>query len=160
VKTDTHPNYRTVVFQDTSSDLAFLTKSTIETSDTIDWEDGNTYPLAKVEISSASHPFYTGKQILVDTTGRVERFRKRYGKTSVKKAAPEAAAEAVEEAVVEAEIEAVEEAIVEAEVEIVEEAIVEAEVEAVEEAVVVAELEAEAEVVLEAEAITEADSES
>jgi large subunit ribosomal protein L31 len=149
VKTDTHPNYRPVVFQDTSSDLAFLTKSTIETSDTIDWEDGNTYPLAKVEISSASHPFYTGKQILVDTTGRVERFRKRYGDTSAKKAAPEAA---VEEAVVEAEIEAVEETIVEAEVEVVEEAIVEA--------VVEAELEAEAEVVAEAEAITEADTES
>jgi large subunit ribosomal protein L31 len=82
VKPDIHPNYRTVVFQDTSSDLKFLTKSTIETSDTIEWEDGNTYPLAKVEISSASHPFYTGKQILVDTTGRVERFRKRYGQTA------------------------------------------------------------------------------
>ena len=137
MKTDTHPNYRPVVFQDTSSDLAFLTKSTIETSATIEWEDGNTYPLAKVEISSASHPFYTGKQILVDTTGRVERFRKRYGDTPSKKA------------VVEAEIEAVEEAVVEAEVEAVEEAVVEAEVEA-----------AEAEVVLEAELITEADSES
>jgi large subunit ribosomal protein L31 len=82
VKPDTHPNYRTVVFQDTSSDFRFLTKSTIETSETIEWEDGSTYPLAKVEISSASHPFYTGKQILVDTTGRVERFRKRYGQTS------------------------------------------------------------------------------
>jgi large subunit ribosomal protein L31 len=81
VKSDIHPNYRPVVFQDTSSDLKFLTKSTIETSDTIEWEDGNTYPLAKVEISSASHPFYTGKQILVDTTGRVERFRRRYGQS-------------------------------------------------------------------------------
>jgi len=88
VKPDIHPNYRPVVFQDTSSDLQFLTQSTIETSDTIEWEDGNTYPLAKVEISSASHPFYTGKQILVDTTGRVERFRKRYGQTS-KAATPE-----------------------------------------------------------------------
>jgi large subunit ribosomal protein L31 len=88
VKPDIHPNYRPVVFQDTSSDLKFLTQSTIETSDTIEWEDGNTYPLAKVEISSASHPFYTGKQILVDTTGRVERFRKRYGQTA-KAAAPE-----------------------------------------------------------------------
>jgi large subunit ribosomal protein L31 len=110
VKTDIHPNYRPVVFQDTSSDLAFLTKSTIDTSATIEWDDGNTYPLAKVEISSASHPFYTGKQILVDTTGRVERFRKRYGDTPSKKAA----AEAVEDAVVETEIEAVEEAVVEA----------------------------------------------
>lgn len=79
MKSDIHPNYRPVVFQDTSSDLKFLTKSTISTSETIEWEDGETYPLAKVEISSASHPFYTGKQILVDTTGRVERFRKRYG---------------------------------------------------------------------------------
>jgi large subunit ribosomal protein L31 len=79
VKPDIHPSYRAVVFQDTSSDFSFLTKSTIETSETIEWEDGETYPLAKVEISSESHPFYTGKQILVDTTGRVERFRKRYG---------------------------------------------------------------------------------
>ena len=79
MKPDIHPSYRPVVFQDTSSDFSFLTKSTIETSDTIEWEDGETYPLAKVEISSESHPFYTGKQILVDTTGRVERFRKRYG---------------------------------------------------------------------------------
>lgn len=80
MQTDIHPNYRPVVFQDTSSDYSFLTKSTIETSETVEWEDGETYPLAKVEISSQSHPFYTGKQILVDTTGRVERFRKRYGK--------------------------------------------------------------------------------
>ncbi len=79
MKPDIHPTYRPVVFQDTSSDFRFLTKSTIETSETTEWEDGETYPLAKVDISSASHPFYTGKQILVDTTGRVERFRKRYG---------------------------------------------------------------------------------
>ena len=92
MKPDIHPNYRPVVFQDTSSDLQFLTKSTIATSETIEWEDGETYPLAKVEISSASHPFYTGKQILVDTTGRVERFRKRYGQTgSSPKADSEAA---------------------------------------------------------------------
>ncbi len=95
MKPDIHPNYRPVVFQDTSSDLKFLTKSTIDTSDTIEWEDGNTYPLAKVEISSASHPFYTGKQILVDTTGRVERFRRRYGQSgSGSKAAAAEAAEA------------------------------------------------------------------
>ncbi|MCB1247523.1 MAG: type B 50S ribosomal protein L31 [Acidimicrobiia bacterium] len=90
MKPDIHPEYRSVVFQDTSSDFRFLTKSTIETSETVEWDDGNTYPLAKVEISSASHPFYTGKQILVDTTGRVERFRKRYGQTS-KTPAPAAA---------------------------------------------------------------------
>jgi large subunit ribosomal protein L31 len=93
VKPDIHPNYRLVVFQDTSSDFAFLTKSTIESSETIEWEDGNTYPLAKVEISSKSHPFYTGKQILVDTTGRVERFRKRYGQSSAAPSAEEPAAE-------------------------------------------------------------------
>jgi large subunit ribosomal protein L31 len=80
VKQDIHPEYREVVFQDSTSGFAFLTRSTIETSETIDWEDGNTYPLAKVEISSESHPFYTGKQILVDSGGRVERFRKRYAK--------------------------------------------------------------------------------
>ena len=95
MKSDIHPNYRPVVFQDTSSNLQFLTKSTIETEDTIEWEDGNTYPLAKVEISSESHPFYTGKQILVDTTGRVERFRKRYGQSgSSKPQSGEADAEA------------------------------------------------------------------
>jgi large subunit ribosomal protein L31 len=93
VKSDTHPKYRPVVFQDTSSDFAFVTNSTIDTSDTIEWEDGKTYPLAKVEISSKSHPFYTGKQILVDTTGRVERFRKRYGQTASPAAAAQDAAE-------------------------------------------------------------------
>ena len=89
MKPDIHPEYRDVVFQDTSSDLAFVTRSTIETTDTIEWEDGKSYPLAKVEISSQSHPFYTGKQILVDSGGRVERFRKRYAKTGT---APKSAA--------------------------------------------------------------------
>ena len=84
MKSDLHPDYRPVVFQDTSSDLTFLTRSTIVTKDTIEWEDGATYPLAKVEISSASHPFYTGKQILVDSGGRVERFRRRYAKVGSK----------------------------------------------------------------------------
>jgi large subunit ribosomal protein L31 len=83
VKPELHPEYRPVVYQDTSSDFAFLTRSTIETDETIEWEDGNTYPLAKLEISSASHPFYTGKQILVDSGGRVERFRRRYAKVGV-----------------------------------------------------------------------------
>jgi len=93
VKSDIHPKYRPVVFQDTSSDFAFVTNSTINTSETIEWEDGKTYPLAKVEISSESHPFYTGKQILVDTTGRVERFRKRYGQTASPAAAAQDASE-------------------------------------------------------------------
>jgi large subunit ribosomal protein L31 len=82
VKEGIHPDYREVVFVDTSSDFKFLTRSTIATSETIEWEDGNTYPMARVEISSASHPFYTGRQILVDSGGRVERFRKRYGRES------------------------------------------------------------------------------
>jgi len=83
VKPDLHPNYRYVVYQDTSSEFAFLTRSTIQTDETIEWEDGKTYPLAKLEISSASHPFYTGKQILVDSGGRVERFRRRYAKVGI-----------------------------------------------------------------------------
>ncbi len=92
MKPEIHPEYREVVFQDTSSDLRFLTRSTIATSETTEWEDGNTYPLAKVEISSQSHPFYTGKQILVDSGGRVERFRRRYAKTGAAAAQPAAAA--------------------------------------------------------------------
>jgi len=83
LKPEIHPEYRPVVYQDTSSDFAFLTRSTIQTDDTIEWTDGKTYPLAKLEISSASHPFYTGKQILVDSGGRVERFRRRYAKVGV-----------------------------------------------------------------------------
>jgi large subunit ribosomal protein L31 len=79
MKKDIHPDYRPVVFLDASADFSFLTRSTIETSETIEWEDGNTYPLARVEMSSASHPFYTGKTKLVDTAGRVERFRRKYG---------------------------------------------------------------------------------
>ncbi len=79
MKPDIHPEYRQVVFQDASADFAFLTRSTIRTNETIVWEDGETYPLARVEISSASHPFFTGKQMLVDTAGRVERFERRYG---------------------------------------------------------------------------------
>ena len=79
MKKDIHPNYRPVVFQDVSTDFAFLTRSTIKTKETITWTDGNQYPLVKVEVSSASHPFYTGKQKIVDTAGRVDRFRRKYG---------------------------------------------------------------------------------
>ena len=82
MKPDIHPEYRKVVFLDTSSGKKFLTRSTIETSETIQYSDGNTYPLAKVEISSASHPFFTGTMTIVDTAGRVERFERRYGKRS------------------------------------------------------------------------------
>ncbi len=82
MKEGIHPNYREVVFQDIAADFAFLTRSTIETRDTIKWEDGNEYPLVKVEISSKTHPFFTGQQRIVDTGGRVDRFRKRYTKVS------------------------------------------------------------------------------
>jgi len=81
VKKDIHPRYRPVVFQDMSADFAFLTRSTIDTHETIVWTDGNTYPLVKVDITSASHPFFTGKQKLLDTAGRVDRFQKKFGGT-------------------------------------------------------------------------------
>ncbi|MFC1777067.1 type B 50S ribosomal protein L31 [Pseudomonadota bacterium] len=80
MKADIHPDYREVVFQDLSSDFAFLTRSTVKSKETIKWEDGNEYPLIKVEVSSASHPFYTGKHKLMDTGGRVDRFKRRYQK--------------------------------------------------------------------------------
>lgn len=80
MKADIHPNYQDVVFQDVTSSFSFLTRSTLSSKDTIKWEDGKEYPLVKVEVSSASHPFYTGKQKLLDTSGRVDKFRKRYAK--------------------------------------------------------------------------------
>lgn len=80
MRKDIHPDYRPVVFKDISTDFSILTKSTAATNETVRWEDGNEYPLIKVEISSASHPFFTGTQKIVDTEGRVERFRKKYAK--------------------------------------------------------------------------------
>lgn len=80
MKSGIHPKYREVVFQDLASDLIFLTRSTVDTKETIKWEDGKEYPLVKVEISSASHPFYTGKHKVLDSGGRVDKFKKRYGK--------------------------------------------------------------------------------
>lgn len=78
MKKDLHPtDYRPVVFQDTSSGFAFLTKSTAQTDEDIKWEDGNTYPLVKVHISSASHPFFTGEEKIVDVEGRVDKFKAR-----------------------------------------------------------------------------------
>ncbi len=79
MKKDIHPDYRNVVFQDISGDFKFITRSTVKTRETIVWEDGQEYPLYKVEVSSHSHPFYTGKQNIVDTAGRVDRFRRKYG---------------------------------------------------------------------------------
>jgi len=80
MKADIHPDYRPVVFQDISSDFSFLTRSTMSSKETIKWEDGEEYPLIKVEISSHSHPFFTGKQKIVDTAGRVDKLRRRYAK--------------------------------------------------------------------------------
>jgi large subunit ribosomal protein L31 len=90
MKADIHPNYRYVVFQDTSSGDRILTRSTIASNETVVWDDGNEYPLAKVEISAFTHPFFTGTMKIIDTDGRVERFQKRYGER--KRKGPEAAA--------------------------------------------------------------------
>ena len=85
MKKEIHPTYRPTVFLDTQSGFKFITRSTVQTQDTIAWEDGQEYPLVKVEISSASHPHYTGKKVFVDTAGRVEKFNKRYGKKAAAK---------------------------------------------------------------------------
>jgi large subunit ribosomal protein L31 len=85
MKKDIHPEYREVVFKDISTDFAFITRSTVKTKETIEWEDGKEYPLVKLEISSDSHPFFTGKQKLVDTAGRVDKFYSRYGDRFKKK---------------------------------------------------------------------------
>ena len=79
MKKEIHPdNYRLVVFQDVSCDYSFLTRSTVKTSDTVKWEDGNEYPLYRLEISDRSHPYFTGKQNLVDSAGRIEKFNRKY----------------------------------------------------------------------------------
>ena len=84
MKQDIHPDYREVVFQDEDADFAFLTRSTIKTNETIKWEDGNEYPLYKLEISNKSHPFFTGKQNLVDSAGRIEKYNQKYNIKSSK----------------------------------------------------------------------------
>jgi len=81
MKQGIHPeSYRKVVFRDRNAGFSFLTRSCVRTDETVTWEDGEDYPVYNVEISSASHPFYTGKQTFVDTSGRVDRFNKRYGR--------------------------------------------------------------------------------
>jgi large subunit ribosomal protein L31 len=81
MKPGIHPtNYRLVVFKDMSNGYSFLCKSSTASRETVKWEDGNEYPLVKLEISNTSHPFYTGKNVLVDTAGRIDKFNKRYGK--------------------------------------------------------------------------------
>ncbi|GLX99232.1 type B 50S ribosomal protein L31 [Herbidospora galbida] len=80
MKKGIHPEYRPVVFRDPSAGFAILTRSTVRSNKTVEWEDGQTYPVVDVDVSSASHPFYTGKSRVVDSAGRVERFRRRYAK--------------------------------------------------------------------------------
>ena len=103
MKKGIHPQYRPVVFLDAAANFTFLTRSTVATTETVKWTDGNEYPLYKVEISSASHPYFTGKMKFLDTTGRVEKFNTRYknsaygiksSETKAEAAAAEAAAEA------------------------------------------------------------------
>jgi len=90
MKPEIHPeDYRLVVFKDMSNEYAFLGKSTVATKETIQWEDGNEYPLVKLEISSSSHPFFTGKVKLVDTAGRVDKFMSKYKKYSAEKKSTE-----------------------------------------------------------------------
>lgn len=90
MKKDIHPDYQLVVFEDASANYRFLTRSTLkaDATKTVEWEDGNTYPLVQLDISNASHPFFTGQMKIIDSAGRVERFNKRYGarkKTVIKK---------------------------------------------------------------------------
>ena len=80
MKPGIHPQYRPVVFRDKAADFAFLTRSTANSANTVEWTDGNTYPVVDVEISSASHPFWTGRQRLMDTEGRVQKFRAKYAR--------------------------------------------------------------------------------
>lgn len=81
MKKDIHPsNYRFVVFRDMSNGHMFLSRSTASSRETVEWEDGKEYPVIKLEISNTSHPFYTGKNVLVDTAGRIDKFKRRYEK--------------------------------------------------------------------------------
>ncbi|MEU8664855.1 type B 50S ribosomal protein L31 [Actinoplanes philippinensis] len=82
MKPGIHPAYHPVVFRDRSAGFAFLTRSTATSDKTVDWADGNTYPVIDVEISAASHPFWTGRRRLLDTAGRVERFRAKYARAA------------------------------------------------------------------------------
>ncbi len=90
MKKDIHPkDYRFVVFKDMSNGYTFMTKSTVKSKETITWEDGKEYPLVKLEISNTSHPYFTGKMKLVDTAGRVDKFKTRYKQHLEKKDQPD-----------------------------------------------------------------------
>ena len=80
MKKDIHPEYREVLLHDSSADKHWIIRSTLETPENKKWEDGNTYPYFPLDISSASHPFYTGTQKIIDTGGRVQKFEERFGK--------------------------------------------------------------------------------
>jgi len=82
MKQGIHPDYHSVVFRDISASMTFLTRSTATSSKRIEWEDGNTYPLIDVDITSASHPFYTGRAKIIDTSGQVEKFNRRYARNA------------------------------------------------------------------------------
>ena len=119
MKKETHPEYREVLFHDTSVDKYFLIPSTLNTDQTKEWEDGKTYPYYPLDISSASHPFYTGKHKIVDTGGRVDRFKKRFAKTApaeqnLAEAPTEEVVEVAQEEVSEAPVEEVQEDVTEA----------------------------------------------
>ena len=119
MKKETHPEYREVLFHDTSVDKYFLIPSTLNTDQTKEWEDGKTYPYYPLDISSASHPFYTGKHKIVDTGGRVDRFKKRFAKTAsaeqkLVEAPTEEVVEVAQEEVSEAPVEEVQEDVTEA----------------------------------------------
>ena len=119
MKKETHPEYREVLFHDTSVDKYFLIPSTLNTDQTKEWEDGKTYPYYPLDISSASHPFYTGKHKIVDTGGRVDRFKKRFAKTAsaeqkLVEAPTEEVVEVAQEEVTESPVEEVQENVTEA----------------------------------------------
>ena len=119
MKKETHPEYREVLFHDTSVDKYFLIPSTLNTDQTKEWEDGKTYPYYPLDISSASHPFYTGKHKIVDTGGRVDRFKKRFAKTAsaeqkLVEAPTEEVVEVAQEEVTESPVEEVQEDVTEA----------------------------------------------
>ncbi len=119
MKKETHPEYREVLFHDTSVDKYFLIPSTLNTDQTKEWEDGKTYPYYPLDISSASHPFYTGKHKIVDTGGRVDRFKKRFAKTAsaeqkLVEAPTEEVVEVAQEEISEAPAEEVQEDVTEA----------------------------------------------
>ena len=155
MKTGIHPQSREVLFHDVGVDKYFLIRSTVNTTQTKEWEDGNTYPYYVLDVSSASHPFYTGKQKMLDSGGRVKKFQDRFGASGASKSAAKKAEAKVEETAVEEVAEEVLETPVE---EVVEETA--AEVAEVEEAVEEAAEEETSEDNAEAETAVESDGES